>query len=345
MSLRRDAVSDGPSASSLGSTRDRGRVSWLASILGAGLLTVLTHPIERAEAASDSVIAMCWARPGALECAASKKEEQATQYCASQCRYWASSAKDKAQCKEVWRCTKPGWAGIIRPSVSSTITSSVCGEASESAVRKLLKEKCPSGCLMNTYQIAGAAGADSSMSPGVRLWMAAQKYESVPYGPKGDSGAKMQCSDLIIAAAKDAGLTVKLPTEGRATTYWFNNGLGPDFTQVGPKDGITLDALAKQLGETTFSLKIGTVLVEAGTGDDPGHAALFSGIMKTKGGDGEQWRIVTYDANASVGWDVAVTGAAVQVTDGNKAQFPGKAVGTHISRLQWNGKVKLFEPK
>jgi hypothetical protein len=187
--------------------------------------------------------------------------------------------------------------------------------------------------------------ADEAIPPGVALLNAARRHEGEEYGSQG-----LDCSGLIKAAANAAHIPVaNAPsTAAHTSTYWFANGLGPGFEQIAGGDGgITVASLINQ-EVSNHSISIGSVIVaDADSPGQPGHAALFDGII-TVGG---RPQLIVFDANAAgTGWCVSVTsGTATELGDGacDGLEFPGHAIGEHVTRLQWGTghRVKVFRPR
>ena len=164
--------------------------------------------------------------------------------------------------------------------------------------------------------------------------MAAWKHDGKAYGPG------MQCSDLVIAASKAAGLSVDdTPLGGKTVTAtWFSNGMGPDFAQIlGGDDGIMLSEVAIEDGLNNIVIPIGSVIVA------DGHAALYAGGIMVNG----NWEIITYDASDADNWTVSVTeGTASPSGQVDGMEFRGHKAGEHVTRLQWGKtrRVKIFVP-
>jgi hypothetical protein len=307
------------------------RKSLTSGIVGALLLCAAFS-----EAADPTAIMMCWARTGSIECGPAKSEDAATKYCSAQCKYWAPNAVAKAECREVWRCTSPGWAGVSI-NTNRAIAASVCGSAKQGDVLRKLKELCKS-CDVTTYLIDGVVQDDSNgQTRALRMLLAAKKYAGTSYG---HDGGGMVCSDLILAAAADAGIhvTVAVPAGGTVTTGWFAVGMGPEFRRVDQStSGLTLDELGSALEQPEFKIPLGSVLVAEG------HAALFNGVVRV----GNKTALSVYDANDSDGFAVALSGEFVERADPAIGMaFEGHRVGEHVTRLQWgkNRRVKIFAP-
>jgi hypothetical protein len=96
----------------------------------------------------EATVVMCWGRNGGLECGTGESEGKATQYCRSQCRYWAKNGGEKAQCREVWRCSQPGWAGV--GTRKNAVVGGVCGLPTSAAATSSLKAQCKD-CSVHTY--------------------------------------------------------------------------------------------------------------------------------------------------------------------------------------------------
>lgn len=318
--------------------------TWLA------LAAVPCHP---AVAGEGNVIAICWGRPGRLECGAAATESLALMYSRRFCRYWSDGKAEADQCRELWRCALSGWAAVARSDARFVVGT--CGRRTEREARDQLKDRC-SECSIETLKIgspidpspqpstattAGSnrhKGAESSEA-GTRMFLAATARDGTRYGAKNAGG--LQCSDLIIDAAREAGLNIRVPAQGKATVGWFADGMGPDFRQVlGGAEGVSLAELRDLLASPSVSLPVGSVVVAEG------HAAFYAGFASV-GGERE---IIFYDANATkADYDLGVTSGRIEKTGpaGPKEMgFKGASVGYHLSRfyMQLFHKVKVFAP-
>ena len=119
------------------------------------------------------------------------------------------------------------------------------------------------------------------------------------------------------------------------TESWFMHGMGPGFRPI--VTAVPLSQLAQDDGNEMIHIPIGSVIVTNG------HAALYTGVIKV----GNQWQLITYDANDAKGWTVSLSGMP-SPTDPNDQMlsFPGHQVGTHVTRLQWNSDdvVSVYQP-
>jgi hypothetical protein len=178
----------------------------------------------------------------------------------------------------------------------------------------------------------GRSPASTNNQSGIQMLVAAQRHENAAYR-KG-----MQCSDLIIAASKAIGIQITDVPSGRGETMtksWFLHGMGPGFRPV--VRNVPLSQLAQAEGDGFVSIPIGSVIVT------DGHAALFDGVVKV----GNQWQLITYDANDSAGWTVSLSGVPSPSDPGDQMlTFPGHQAGEHVTRLQWNSKdvVSVYQP-
>lgn len=181
-----------------------------------------------------------------------------------------------------------------------------------------------------------------SNDSGIRLRLAAQDFQGRPY-VRHEPGAKnpFVCSDLVIAAAKKAGVRVSeaaLP-QRTVTQTWLTQGMGPEFRQVfGGESGQPLSKLIAAEENRDFNIPIGAVIVA------DGHAAIFGGVIPVRG----QSQLIIYDANEQEGWTVSLAGkpSPGEPKSDTLFFFPGKQVGEHVTREQWGLKhlVKVFQP-
>jgi hypothetical protein len=150
------------SPSPTGSRERSRRGGWL------GLSALVLGALVPSNAAADGkhIIALCYARQGALECDSAATEAAAIQYARRQCRFWAKSPAEADQCHEAWRCAIPGWA-VLALSPDKRIEASICGSPTEAGAKKTLLEKCPSCNVTNqVFRIEARDGAAAGASPG-----------------------------------------------------------------------------------------------------------------------------------------------------------------------------------
>lgn len=169
---------------------------------------------------------------------------------------------------------------------------------------------------------------------------AAQKY----IGQKYEKG--MQCSDLIIKASHDAGISISSRAKNgqTITDTWFDTGMGKEFQQVyGGNDGVSLGTLVQDGLSGKVLLARGYIIVAKG------HAAFFDGFIQ----DGSKYRIVLWDSNATdMAWEIVYTGDTTALSPDNKTLGKlvwggeGAFVGMHVSGTHWanSHSVKIFRP-
>ena len=178
---------------------------------------------------------------------------------------------------------------------------------------------------------------------GVRLLSAAHGYHDESYRPG------MQCSDLVVKASREAGITID-ETVAPGTTLtgtWFSRGMGAEYRQIlGGDAGMTLrqlageetDATKEQVFGPPLRIPIGAVIVA------DGHAALYAGNVKV----GDTYQLIVYDSNAEKGWTISLDSQPTPSEWDPAAviSFPGHQVGEHVTRLQWGAArlVKVFQP-
>ena len=227
--------------------RHRTRGAWASTFAAAWVLAIS----PRVLLAEGNRVALCWGRPSALECTSSKTEEGATQYCRTQCVFWAKDA-EKNQCREVWRCESPGWAAVAKE--SNRIVQSSCGKESAQAAKASLVAACPT-CGVESFHIDGAAPAPIAEDlPDAVIAALLQRVQ-----PK----SKKKCATYVTNALLAAGVKVtKMPSAYQ---------LGFSLEQAG------FSALPEGSYRASAFRKGDVVVFQPVTGHPDGHVAAFDG--------------------------------------------------------------------